>query len=263
MQAAGAITYLSFLGTMSDGADTSLPGSDACLQEPVLSSLFFQNGPHAVFLHDYVRKGYAYISPNIQQATGYCAADFLEGGAPFLLHLLHPDDRRIFNEVVFADMLAFLARQPLSMHAHYRFSLNYRLRHPNGRYGCVQQQGVFLCSDAQGRPLCNFGTLTDISTHKVDTRLVLKVEKLGADSCSENVYTHTYFPAPAEEQLTKKELEVLKWMLEGLNSRQIADKMFTSYHTVKTHRGHMLQKTNTKNATGLIRYALLNGLLYV
>ncbi|WP_040397136.1 helix-turn-helix transcriptional regulator [Cesiribacter andamanensis] len=229
--------------------------------EKGLGQLLFQEGPHAVFLHDYVTKTYPYVSPNIQQVVGYGVEAFHKGGTSFMLKLLHPDDNRLFNTQVFADMLAFLAGLSPREQVHYRFSLNYRLRHPDGDYGCVQQQSVFLHSDAQGRPLSNFGTLTDITAFRADARMILTIEKILADRRAQEVHSHTYYPAQAEGCLTKKELEVLKWMLEGLNSRQIADKMFTSFHTVKTHRGHMLHKTNSRNTAGLIRYALQHGLL--
>lgn len=53
---------------------------------------------------------------------------------------------------------------------------------------------------------------------------------------------------------TKRELEVLEYLVEGLPSKLIADKMHISVHTVDTYRRRLLAKTNTFNTTELINY---------
>ncbi|MCB0477420.1 MAG: tetratricopeptide repeat protein [Crocinitomicaceae bacterium] len=53
---------------------------------------------------------------------------------------------------------------------------------------------------------------------------------------------------------TNRELEVLEFLLEGLPSKLIADKMNISVHTVDTYRRRLLSKTNTYNTTELINY---------
>ncbi len=53
---------------------------------------------------------------------------------------------------------------------------------------------------------------------------------------------------------TKREIEVLEYLLEGLPSKLIADKMHISVHTVDTYRRRLLAKTNTYNTTELINY---------
>ncbi|MHB8403243.1 MAG: response regulator transcription factor, partial [Bacteroidia bacterium] len=59
--------------------------------------------------------------------------------------------------------------------------------------------------------------------------------------------------------LSKREHEVLKYLLQGLSSQKIADKLFVSKHTINAHRRHILKKTNCHSTTELSRYALLNG----
>lgn len=54
--------------------------------------------------------------------------------------------------------------------------------------------------------------------------------------------------------LSQRELSVLHLVTKGLSSKEIADKLFISKHTVDTHRRNILHKTNCKNATELINY---------
>lgn len=59
----------------------------------------------------------------------------------------------------------------------------------------------------------------------------------------------------SENQITERELEVLKLLAQELTSKQIADKLFISERTVETHRKNLMRKTGTNNGIGLIRYA--------
>lgn len=58
--------------------------------------------------------------------------------------------------------------------------------------------------------------------------------------------------------LTKREKEVLRLLIEGLSSKQIADKLFLSERTVSNHRANMLQKCNVNNTVELVRLYLDN-----
>jgi DNA-binding NarL/FixJ family response regulator len=62
-------------------------------------------------------------------------------------------------------------------------------------------------------------------------------------------------------QLTKREVEVLKLIAEGLSSPQIGEKLFIEPSTVDTHRRNLIDKTGVPNSKALIRYAIENGYL--
>lgn len=56
-------------------------------------------------------------------------------------------------------------------------------------------------------------------------------------------------------RLTLREIEIIKLLDTGLNSLQMAKRLFISENTVETHRRNVLRKTNTHSATELLRYA--------
>ena len=67
-------------------------------------------------------------------------------------------------------------------------------------------------------------------------------------------------PSVSEGRLTKREIEVLRLIAEGMTSREIAEKLFLSLNTVNTHRTNIMKKLNIHDTAGLVKYALQNGL---
>ncbi|MBE61327.1 MAG: DNA-binding response regulator, partial [Flammeovirgaceae bacterium] len=61
-------------------------------------------------------------------------------------------------------------------------------------------------------------------------------------------------------KLSERELEIIKMMSDGLTSIEIADKLFLSEHTVKTHRKNILRKLNVNNSSQAVQYCLSNQL---
>ena len=56
--------------------------------------------------------------------------------------------------------------------------------------------------------------------------------------------------------ITKREREVLKLIVEGHTSSEIADVLFISTRTVETHRSNLMNKLELKNTAALVRYAI-------
>ncbi len=63
------------------------------------------------------------------------------------------------------------------------------------------------------------------------------------------------------EQLTPRELEVVKLIAEAYTNRQIAEALSLSEKTVESHRGHVLAKLGMRDRVELVRYAIRRGLV--
>lgn len=55
--------------------------------------------------------------------------------------------------------------------------------------------------------------------------------------------------------LSKRELEVLQLMAEGLSNREIAEQLFVSLNTIKTHSAQIFEKMEVKRRTQAIDMA--------
>jgi DNA-binding NarL/FixJ family response regulator len=97
-------------------------------------------------------------------------------------------------------------------------------------------------------------------------RTVASGEKYFASSVS-NIIIQAYLHnvknvVPRQKpKLSKKEKAVLKLIIDGLNSREIAEKLDLSVRTVDNHRANMMKRLGVKNAVELVRMALDEKLL--
>lgn len=59
-----------------------------------------------------------------------------------------------------------------------------------------------------------------------------------------------------EDQITKRELEVLELICLQYTAKEIGEKLFITQRTVEGHRNSLLLKTGVKNTAGLVIYAV-------
>lgn len=64
-----------------------------------------------------------------------------------------------------------------------------------------------------------------------------------------------------QNDLSKREIEVLQLIVRGCLNKEIADKLNISINTVLTHRKNITSKLGIKSVSGLSVYAMMNGLM--
>jgi len=62
-------------------------------------------------------------------------------------------------------------------------------------------------------------------------------------------------------ELSSREREVLQLIAEGLSNKEIAVSLHLSVRTVDSHRAHLMDKLGIHKVSGLVRYAIREGLL--
>lgn len=86
---------------------------------------------------------------------------------------------------------------------------------------------------------------------KVETVIVEKpvyIEKKEVD-------TETVARELARMDLSRRELEVLELMAQGLSNQEIAEKLFVSLNTIKTHTSRLFEKMDVKRRTQAVEKA--------
>jgi two-component system response regulator NreC len=68
-------------------------------------------------------------------------------------------------------------------------------------------------------------------------------------------------PAGPPDDLTERELEILRLIALGHTNVEIGEQLYLSVRTVESHRSHIQQKLRRSSRAELVRYALDHGLL--
>jgi DNA-binding CsgD family transcriptional regulator len=61
--------------------------------------------------------------------------------------------------------------------------------------------------------------------------------------------------------ITKRELEILELIAQGMSNREIADKLFVSENTVKTHSSRLFDKLSAKRRTQAVQIGKEMGII--
>jgi DNA-binding NarL/FixJ family response regulator len=86
---------------------------------------------------------------------------------------------------------------------------------------------------------------------------------LPADMVQELIPAHslTQAPAPGDEPLTPRELEILRMLADGLPNKMIAARLDISEHTVKFHVASIMGKLRAQSRTEAVTAGLRRGLI--
>lgn len=68
-------------------------------------------------------------------------------------------------------------------------------------------------------------------------------------------------PAGPPDDLTEREVEILRLIALGYTNAEIGEQLFLSVRTIESHRSHIQQKTSRSTRAELVRYALDHSLI--
>lgn len=123
-------------------------------------------------------------------------------------------------------------------------------------------------SPAEIRKLIDIGIANCIFSDCSEKEIIQAVEACikGSTSFPEQIITAVLEKDSTKDSigdimLTQRENEIIKLIAQGLSGKEIAEKLFLSYHTIGTHRKNIFQKLDIKSSAELILYALRVGLI--
>ena len=87
-------------------------------------------------------------------------------------------------------------------------------------------------------------------------------KKLKQDDVTKNISTMVFKGGQDNlDALSDREREVIVGVVQGLQNKEIADRLFISVNTVITHRRNIARKLQIQSPAGLTIYAIVNGLV--
>lgn len=215
---------------------------------------FFLIGDSYYFIINHHNLMFEFVSKEVEDVMGYTTAQFT---IPFMNSQLHPDDFSWF--LAFGNSIVnFFSQLPVQKIMRYKVRYDVRLRKKNGDYARILYQGILLEHDDTGKFLRTLSLHTDITYLKQEGRPVLSFIGLDGEPSYLDVASDSIF-IESKEELTRREKQVLKLLIEGKLSKEIGSILNISKQTVDTHRKNMLHKNNLSNTGELIGKAIRYG----
>lgn len=133
----------------------------------------------------------------------------------------------------------------------------------------LAKKTVFNREAYQASNLVFIGLINDIVSpnilSKFDFNLYIDADKTALIKIMEQAYSRLGDLGSDNENnnLSEREISILKLVALGNTNNEIAEKLFISAHTVMTHRKNITRKLGIKTVSGLTVYAILNQLIKV
>jgi DNA-binding CsgD family transcriptional regulator len=235
-----------YLATGFKGIDTG---------DPLLLELETMTENHNQFFYiaDIIQMKVLFTSKRSKQMIGIEPEEV----TPYhFMEAVHPGDSQRLNlgrsKIIKLAQTLFIEEKGYTI-----MSTNYRIRNPLGKYSDLLIQGYLFYTTIPYKTVFFLKIHTNISGQK---RIKHGYHYyIGTDLA--------YFRYPDVELLQKgnvfslREFEIIRLIESGLNSEEIAEKLFISPHTVNTHRRNILEKTGKTHISEVIYYLKERGVL--
>lgn len=208
-----------------------------------------------VNIFDINKKEVVFFSSNFGKLLGYVPSDYEELKHVFFESKMHPDEKHqlALNGISVLKVFNAFSRDEKLNH---KVIKEYRMLNSENKYVRIVEQYQVLELDKTDQ-LWLLLSIVDISPNQEENSPI-KSQLL-------NFRTGDFIPLEitqkAELDLTKRELEVLKLVKQGLLSKEISNKLSISVHTVNTHRQRFLEKLGANNSFEAVSFASKYGLL--
>lgn len=209
-------------------------------------------GSSCISIFDLHKRKHLYLSRGYNTILGWDIESVLQGNQEQEIdERTHPEDRiNMTRAGLYFLKLAFA--MPVSQRKECKLIAEYRILNKTEQYIKVIEQFQAIELDRKGNTwlaLC----ILDISPEQ-DIEQPFKCRAL-------NFKTGEVFDLPSDineqdsKKLSGREKEILAMIAQGKRSKEIAEELFISIHTVNTHRQRILEKLGAENSPEAIRYA--------
>jgi DNA-binding CsgD family transcriptional regulator len=203
---------------------------------------------------------YEFLGKGQQLLSGYSNEEVQNRGVEFFTANIYPEDGEFVLRESYNKFSEIIASEPVEERKNIVLQTNYRLRHKDGHLiHLIEQMWVLKLDDKGGIHLLlsHIYQLPMMTPFKKN----ILIKKLLPNQTYQTLYTNISLEEKIDVQLSQREKEVVILLTEGYNSKQIADLLFISTNTVKTHRKNILRKLDVCSTNELITYAVTTGLV--
>lgn len=227
-----------------------------------LTNALFTNGPFYYFVVNFSDMKINYMSPSVKEIHGFNPENVVFQD---IVNETHPDDISFVGRAEAAAWDVVFKRIGRTVNKKYKISYCYRLKTIDGSYQLFHHQCIVLTTDEDGN-VCktlnihtNIDHLTTQNNYKVSA-----IGMFGQPSYMDIPLINTEEKNVPSKQLlfSKREIELIQLLAEGLTSIQMAERLFISINTVNTHRKNIMNKSGCKSVAQLIIKCVTEGVIH-
>ncbi len=200
---------------------------------------------------DYRNLSLAFFTGNVKKLTGYPESMFRNKGMETSMAMIHPDDR---PELFRFQQIVFEAFHALTIAERHSFEFSYTTRwvHRNTRevIWMISKVRPYVIDDA-GNFIMDLHIIVQLSTPP-KTKAYDWNYTFTSDNGSK-IFVSKNSPVDKAVKLTIKERQVVEYMLEGKESKEIGEILAISVNTVATHRKNILKKLRARNVGEMVK----------
>jgi DNA-binding CsgD family transcriptional regulator len=158
------------------------------------------------------------------------------------------------------DYFDYLYKQPPQNRPYIKANFTAEFKVKNRESIHILGQSIPILFNEEMQPIYFLNIITDISDLKPDKAFTHYILDTSDDNDIKKIKTK-FKPSNQQNEnpISASEKRVLLLMAEGRSSKQIADDLCLSEHTVKNHRKNMLKKMGCFSSAELIKTSLVNG----
>lgn len=221
-----------------------------------LINSIISTGPFYFYIIDFFDMSLSHVNPAIVEIHGF-DPDTLTFND--ILAAIHPDDIDFVTKAETVSTNFFYNKIGYKKMLSYKVSYNFRFRLKNGKYTLFNHQSLILSLDDNG----GLGKSINIHTRidHLSNLNTYKISFIGLNGEPSFMNLSLDDDNHEAKEFSKREIDIIKLMSDGLNNNQIANKLFISSLTVKKHRNNILKKSDSKNTAELIKNCILQGII--
>lgn len=207
---------------------------------------FIAPGPFYYYHIDFSDFSLSNVHSGIEKILGVAPSELT---LDFLLNSIHPEDIQFVKQTEEALIdLFYKTLDPMDLLTR-KSQYNFRIKTANGSYKMINHQALVLSLDR------NLHFLTSINIHTDISHIVQKPDYTYSivDLQGEDHLFNLSHNATNSFTLTKRELEIIQLIANGMTSAQISENLFISAETVRRHRKNILHKSTCSNMTQVLR----------
>ncbi len=211
----------------------------------------------SIYVIDYQKKGFEYVSDNPLFLCGHTAEEVKEMGYSFYFkYVIEPDLNLLLkiNTIGFD----FYEKIPLEERKFYTISYDYHLKNQEGKKILINQKltPLFLTDDGKiWKAICIISLSAESRSGNI------KIYKKGDNKLFCYDLEGDFWKSNEIIALTSREKEILQYSTRGYTINEIAKAIFVSPDTVKFHRKKLFDKLDVANISEAIVYATNNRLI--